>query len=171
MTISSVDRNFLYRCEEVRSESFDPHRSVGAVIVSSDGLTVTDGTNKPPNELGFSRGELHALIAREPQSKYFLLEHAERNALSTARKSGQKLEGATIYCSLFPCADCARAIVSAGISRLVVPEQAFDPVRDIKWEDHYRYARTIFDRAQVRVDIAPNSLPKNNDAPAVQARG
>lgn len=157
------------RCEEVRRESFDPHRSVGAVIVSSDGSTIGIGANRPPTELNFTREEIHELVANEPQSKYFLLEHAERNAISQAQKNGEQLAGATMYCSLFPCADCARAIVSAGISRLVVPQQTLNSVRDLKWADHYKYARTIFDKAQVRVDTIPEL--SDDDTSALIARG
>jgi dCMP deaminase len=109
----------------------------------------------PPEELHFTRDELHALAATEPQSKYFFLEHAERNAISAAYKNARELRSATLYCSLYPCADCARAIVSAGITRLVVPERALDPVRDVKWAQHYRYAGEIFERARVTIETVP----------------
>lgn len=85
-----------------------------------------------------------------------MLEHAERNAINAARDQHLKLAGSTMYGSLFPCADCARAIVAAGISRLVVPSLSSDPARDSKWLDHYRYAYEIFDLAGIRVDVGSN---------------
>jgi deoxycytidylate deaminase len=61
--------------------------------------------------------------------------------------------GATMYGTLFPCADCARAIVAAGLSRLVVLGLDKDPMRDAKWLEHYRYAERILAMAGVAVEI------------------
>jgi dCMP deaminase len=170
VAILDIDRQFLFRCDEVRRESFDPHRAVGAVIVSRNDSIIGTGTNKPPSEMGFTLQEIHELFAHDPKSKYFLLEHAERNAIADAYKNGQPIIGATIYCTLFPCADCARAIVSAGILRLVVPEQALDPIRDIKWADHYLYAREIFEKARVQVDLVVDAGLSETDSVAISAR-
>jgi dCMP deaminase len=57
-----------------------------------------------------------------------------------------------MYSTLFPCADCARAIVAAGLVRLVVLGLARDPIRDQKWLDHYRYAERILAKAGIAVD-------------------
>jgi dCMP deaminase len=156
MAISESDRRFLLRCEEVKEESHDPHRRVGVLIVDADGQVITTGTNAPPPQLGFSILDSHKAIESDPEWKYFVLEHAERNAINAARDQRLALAGATMYGSLFPCADCARAIVAAGISRLVVPKLDGDPARDSKWLDHYRYAHMILDLAGVRVDVGSN---------------
>jgi dCMP deaminase len=154
LTVSDLDRRFLILCEEVRSDSYDPHRSVGAVLVGPNREVLSAAANAPPRALGLTREQTHRIVEAEPQAKYFLLEHAERNALFEAAQRGLSARGATLYCSLFPCADCARAIVAAGVVRLVVPPQKTDPDRDAKWLDHYQYAREIFDRASVKVHVA-----------------
>ncbi|MER9216163.1 deaminase [Mesorhizobium sp. M0663] len=159
MAISDSDRRFLLRCEEVKEGSHDPHRKVGVVIVDQEEQTLSSGTNAPPAQLGLSLSDSHRSIASDPDWKYFMLEHAERNAINAARDNRLSLQGATMYGSLFPCADCARAIVAAGISRLVVPSPGGDPARDTKWLNHYRYAHRMLELAGVHVDMVPNDNP------------
>jgi dCMP deaminase len=153
MAISDADRQFLLRCEEVKEESHDPHRKVGALIVDESDRLIAVGTNAPPVQLGLSRSDSHAAIASDTEWKYFVLEHAERNAIGAAQDAGKSLKGATMYATLFPCADCARAIAASGITRLVVPGPG-NSDRDRKWLDHYRYAHRILELARVRVDIS-----------------
>ena len=46
--------------------------------------------------------------------------HAEINALAQAARHGVALEGATIYITNMPCTTCAKALITAGIERVVV---------------------------------------------------
>jgi deoxycytidylate deaminase len=48
--------------------------------------------------------------------------HAEMNAMLDAARRGVSVEGATLYSTTFPCHNCARHIVAAGISRVVFVE-------------------------------------------------
>ena len=48
--------------------------------------------------------------------------HAEMNALAEAARFGRATQGATLYCTTFPCHICARHIIAAGISRVVFVE-------------------------------------------------
>lgn len=45
--------------------------------------------------------------------------HAEQNALMQAAKLGVSINGATVYCTMTPCASCAKMIINAGITRVV----------------------------------------------------
>jgi dCMP deaminase len=45
--------------------------------------------------------------------------HAEMNAIVQAALHGVSLKDATLYCRMEPCIDCAKAIISAGIKRVV----------------------------------------------------
>jgi dCMP deaminase len=45
--------------------------------------------------------------------------HAEMNAIVQAALHGVALDGATVYCRMEPCIDCAKAIISSGIKRVV----------------------------------------------------
>ncbi len=149
------DKKYLQKCREKYPQSHDPERQVGAVIVDDKGNVISDGTNAPPEALGLSKPDSLHEIAANPDSKYYLLEHAERNAIMRALLAGNSLRGTTIYVTLYPCADCARAIVETGITRLVVPAAAGHVERDQKWQAHYHFARRIFALAGVKVDFVP----------------
>jgi len=155
LAISHDDRRFLLLCEEVKKESYDPHRKVGVVVVGPSGVVLADGVNAPPQKMGISLSAAAAAISHDASWKYFMFEHAERAAIFAARDKGASLVGATMYGTLFPCADCARAIVSAGILRLVISAADEDPIRDERWRDHYRFAQEILKLGKVTVEIVP----------------
>ena len=152
MAISNDDLLFMRISDEVRQHSHDPHRQVGAVIVDSEGIVIATGSNHPPSVLEITADDSRAAILEDPSWKYFMLEHAERNAIYDAFRQYVNLTGTTMYTTLFPCADCARAIVAAGITRLVVPSRQKASERDAKWSEHYRFARQIFEAAGVQLD-------------------
>lgn len=153
MPISMTDRAFLVQCEAVKRESHDPDRQVGALIVNHEGTVIATGSNRPLDALGLTIHDSHREITNDPDWKYFMLEHAERNAINDARNHNQLLTGTTMYGTLFPCADCARAIVAAGIKRLVVPTPNSEGSRDEKWRSHYEYSRRIFDLSGIHLDF------------------
>ena len=91
--------------------SKDPRTKVGALILRADGTPVSWGYN------GFPRGIVETPeLWENREEKYKRVLHAESNAIDFARES---LEGTTIFCSLFPCSNCAARIVQAGIKTVV----------------------------------------------------
>ena len=56
-------------------------------------------------------------------NKYFYTTHSESNALLNYR--GGSLEGATIYVTLFPCNECAKAIIQSGIREVVYDDDKY----------------------------------------------
>ena len=96
--------------------SKDPHSQVGACIVSPDHKILSMGYNGFPS--GCSDDEFPWAREGEPlDNKYFYTTHSELNAILNYR--GGSLEGATLYVTLFPCNECAKAIIQAGIKKLV----------------------------------------------------
>ena len=102
-------------------------RHVGAVIVKDRHIVAT-GYNGAPRglihcgereggclrqQLGVPSGEKHELCRAL---------HAEQNAIIQAATLGQSIEGAAIYLTHLPCVICAKLIINAGISRIVVKE-------------------------------------------------
>ncbi|WP_209599397.1 deaminase [Ruegeria sp. HKCCSP351] len=152
MTITDTDLIFLQQCQELRAQSHDPHRQVAALIVNNDGQVIGAGTNATPKAMGMSKEDSIKAIDEDFNSKYFLLEHAERNAIFSALRNKADPSQATMYVTNFPCADCARAIASSGISRLVAAEPGVEGKRDEKWMEHYHFARRIFELANVSVE-------------------
>ena len=96
--------------------SKDPNTQVGACIVSSDNKILSVGYNGFPK--GCSDDEFPWCREGDPlDNKYFYTTHSELNAILNYR--GGSLEGAKIYVSLFPCNECAKAIIQAGIRTIV----------------------------------------------------
>lgn len=99
--------------------SKDPSTQVGACIVSQDNKILSMGYNGFPK--GCSDDEFPWGKETEQEdpynSKYFYSTHSELNAILNYR--GGSLEGAKMYVTLFPCNECAKAIIQAGIKTLV----------------------------------------------------
>jgi dCMP deaminase len=110
-----------------------------------------------------NRAESYRSIKDDPEWKYYVLEHAERNAIFSALKNGHSLEGATMYGTLYPCADCARAIAASGISRIVVPKPGTNSKRDEKWLEHYRYAQKIIELSGITADYFDSTDIRDGD--------
>lgn len=96
--------------------SKDPNTKVGACIVDSDHKIVSNGYNGMPcgcdeSELSWNKGE-------GLDSKYLYVCHAEFNAILNTR-DGAALKGCTLYVTLFPCNECAKAIIQKGIKEVV----------------------------------------------------
>ena len=94
--------------------SKDPNTQVGACIVSPEHKILSMGYN------GFPKGcsDDDFTWEREGEdNKYFYSTHGELNAILNYR--GGSLEGSTIYVTLFPCNECAKAIIQSGIKEVV----------------------------------------------------
>jgi dCMP deaminase len=57
--------------------------------------------------------------------------HAEANCLMNAARAGHRTLGATLYCTTYPCAECAKAIVQAGIYEVVYQEKYNSPLTEL----------------------------------------
>lgn len=110
-----IDRVILGQCYREATESPDRSTQIGAVIVGVHG-TVKYSTL---SYNGFVRGWEPTEEDYERPRKYLVTEHAERRAIYQAAKGGIKLAGCSLYSTWAACADCARAIVESGITRLV----------------------------------------------------
>lgn len=96
--------------------SKDPNTQVGACIVSSHNKILSMGYNGFPT--GCSDDEFPwSREGEQIETKYPYVTHSELNAILNYR--GGSLEGAKIYVSLFPCNECAKAIIQAGIRTVV----------------------------------------------------
>lgn len=101
--------------------SKDPNTQVGACIVSPEHKILSMGYNGFP--LGCSDDEFPWCREGE-DNKYFYTTHSELNAILNFR--GGSLEGAVIYVTLFPCNECAKAIIQSGIREIVYDSDKYD---------------------------------------------
>ncbi|CAD7704207.1 unnamed protein product [Ostreobium quekettii] len=112
--------------------SKDPNRQVGACIVNQENVILGIGYN------GFPRGCSDHQLPWAKKSrcgdplgtKYPYVVHAEANAI--LNKNAASVSGAKIYVTLFPCNECAKLIIQAGIKEVVFHEdkaegRAVDP--------------------------------------------
>ena len=112
----SWDEYFMSVAYLAGMRSKDPNTQVGACIVDSNNKILSMGYNGFP--VGCSDDEFPWNRDGEPyDSKYFYVTHSELNALLNYR--GGSLEGAKLYVTLFPCNECAKACIQAGIKTIV----------------------------------------------------
>lgn len=112
----SWDEYFMGVAQLAGFRSKDPNSQVGACIVSGDNKILSIGYNGFP--VGCSDDEFPWSREGEPyDSKYFYVTHAELNAILNYR--GGMLEGSKVYVTLFPCNECAKAIIQSGIKEVI----------------------------------------------------
>lgn len=120
--VLSWDQYFMGMAHLSAMRSKDPNTRVGACIVNPQKRVVGLGYNGFP--YGCEDDEFP--WARDGQfleTKYPYVVHAELNAILN---SIQDLHGCTLYVSLFPCNECAKAIIQAGITCVVYESDKYD---------------------------------------------
>jgi len=96
--------------------SKDPSTCVGACIVSEDNKILSVGYNGMP--IGCSDDEFPwEKVGNSFDTKYFYVCHAEMNAI--LNYTGTHMKGAKLYVSLFPCNECAKALIQKGIKEII----------------------------------------------------
>lgn len=130
--------------------SKDPSTQVGACIVNEDKRIVGVGYN------GFPKGcdDEDFPWEREGEfleTKYPYVCHAELNAILNSIKS---LKGCTIYVGLFPCNECAKAIIQSGIKEIVYLSNKY------KDTDINKASRKMLDAAKVKYRKLEMNLEK-----------
>ena len=137
---------FYNIAEEVKKKSKDKNTQIGAVIVGIDKEIVSTGYNSFPRGIDDERAE-----RQEKPEKYFWFEHAERNAIYNAARIGVSTKGCTMYLTCgIPCADCARGIINAGISKIYVRKGG--GAQSQKWLDSGERSRQMFKEAGVQIE-------------------
>lgn len=115
-TLTKWDKRYLDQAKFVSTWSKDKSTKTGVVVVNDDNTELVMGYN------GFPRGADDDKDQRryERPEKYVWTEHAERNAIYKAARLGISLNNCTMYATYFPCVECTRAIIQAGITKLYV---------------------------------------------------
>lgn len=143
------DEYFIDIANVVRKKSKDPNTQVGAIIVGRDNQIVSTGFN------GFPRGIDEGDATRwERPVKYQFVEHAERNAIYNAARTGVSLIGCTLYLAgmgppTSPCTECAKAIIQSGITCVVGKACKALPET---WVADLDFAQMLLEEADVRYE-------------------
>lgn len=111
-------------------KSLDLSTQVGALLVNESGEILSSGSNNFPDQI------LNLEYRHKRPDKYLYTEHAERNAIFAAAKSGISTDGLIMVCAWAACADCARAIINSGISCLIRHKnKSLSPKLEKRWNE------------------------------------
>ena len=138
----SWDEYFMGVAKLSGMRSKDPNTQVGCCIVSQDNKILSMGYNGLP--VGCSDDEFPRVREGEDplETKYVYTVHSELNAILNYR--GGSLEGAKLYVSLFPCNECAKAIIQSGIKEVIFDSNKYEDTPSVQ------ASMRMFDAAGVR---------------------
>ena len=136
----SWDECFMKMASVIAERSKDPNTQVGAVIVNQKNVVVGMGYNGWPR--GIEAEELPWEKEGEyDETKYAYVVHAEVNAIYN---SNIKTQDCKIYVKLFPCNECAKAIIQNGIIEVIYED---DKYHDLP---AFRASRKLFEKAGIK---------------------
>lgn len=116
------DEYFMGVAKLSGQRSKDPNTQVGSCIVSANNKILSMGYNGLP--IGCSDDEFPwAREGDELDTKYLFVTHSELNAILNYR--GGSLDGSKLYVTLFPCNECAKALIQSGISQVIYYEDKY----------------------------------------------
>lgn len=142
------DEYFMGLAHLSSMRSKDPSTQVGAVIVDHMNRVVSIGYNGLPfgcDDDEFPWGKEEGML----NSKYAFVVHAELNAILSSKRD---LSNCTLYVSLFPCNECAKAIIQSGIKRIVYES---DKYRD---QDNVKASKMMLNAAGVEMVQLSNTI-------------
>lgn len=136
----SWDECFMRMAHVIAGRSKDPSTQAGAVLVDQNNVVFGLGYN------GFPRGTDSNAFPWEREgnfldTKYPYVCHAEENAVYNSRTS---VHGCKIYCTLFPCNECAKTLIQNHIVEIIFES---DKHHD---QDSYIASRRLLDAARVK---------------------
>ena len=146
--IISWDEYFMGLAHLSALRSKDPNTQVGACIVDKDKKVVSIGYN------GMPRGcnDTDMPWDREggfKETKYAYVVHAELNAILNSPRS---LKDTILYVSLFPCNECAKAIIQSGIKKIYYESDKYNGT------DGNIVSKTMLQKAGVEFEKLPFEL-------------
>ena len=132
--------------------SKDPHKKVGALFLAPESLQILSlGYNGMPRQVDENIPQRW-----ERPMKFKFVEHAERNAIYNACRSGVCLEDAIAIVTWFPCTDCARAIIQSGVKTLVTVYPDFNHHR---WGGDFQVSMEMLQEVGMSlIFLEPNEL-------------
>ena len=122
--------------------SKDPNTQVGACIVDNMNRILSIGYNGAPN--GFDDTKFPWDRDGKPlETKYLYVCHAELNAILNFRGNRKDFEDSKLYVALFPCNECSKAIIQAGIKEVIYLSDKY------KDQDNFKASKRLFDECGV----------------------
>ena len=146
----SWDVLFMRMVYQYASKSKDPSSKIGAIVVR-DRRPILFGYN------GFPEGvKDYSQRLTDRSTKLYFTEHAERNAVDMAAAMGTSSAGATLYTPIMPCSGCAKAVIQAKISHIVLhrPADEYFKVCNTSpvWAKEHEFTKIMFDECGMKIE-------------------
>lgn len=137
------DEFFMRVAVAASMRSKDPNTQVGACIASPDRRILSVGYNGTPRAI--DDDDFPWETSDDPlDDKHSFVIHAEANAILNYRGNLSDMAGATVYVTLFPCQECAKTLVQAGVGEVVYLDDKYDGT------EGNLVAKSVFDRCGVK---------------------
>ena len=120
------DEFFIGVASLAAKRSKDPNTQVGACIVDKENRILSIGYNGTPNGFSDDKFPWDREGEKKTETKYPYVCHAELNAILNYRGSRKDLVDSKIYVDLFPCNECAKAIVQSGIKEIIYKSDKYN---------------------------------------------
>lgn len=151
------DEYFLQMADLVGSRGTCDRGRAGSVIARDKRIVSTGYAGSPVglshcDEVGH---EMHTVTHEDGTVSRHCIRtaHAELNAITNAARVGVAVEGATLYCKFLPCYTCAKAIINAGIKRVV-------SLRDYHAT---KQTKDVFKKAGIKLEIINKEIQSYKD--------
>ena len=136
----SWDETFMQIAKIIAKRSKDPNTQTGACIVDQNNIIIGVGYN------GFPRGCSDDKLpwGRDGEfcnKKYAYVVHAEANALMNTNNNPKN---AKLYCTLFPCNECAKHIIQSGIKEIIYESDKYHD------DEIWKASRKMFNLANIK---------------------
>ena len=155
----SWDEYFMGVAKLAARRSKDPSTQVGACIVSPENIIISTGYNGMPK--GCS-DDTFPWEREGEDTKYPYVVHAELNAILNA--NGRSLHGSRLYVALFPCNECAKAIIQSGVKEVVYISDKYAGTRENLASKRMldaagvRYTQLTANTKQIVIDLTPEEV-------------
>lgn len=153
------DEYFMGLANISAMRSKDPSTKVGACIIDDSRRVVSLGYNGFPNDckdhdFPWNREGDYS------ETKYPFVVHAELNAILNSRIP---LKGCTLYVSLFPCNECAKAIIQSGIRKIVYECDKYADTDSVKASKRMLEAANVeYEQLDFQIEVEFNKVFKGD---------
>lgn len=136
-------RNWLIECYSYAHNSRHPSTHNAALLIRDNSVVLAGVNNLPP-------GVIQKEERFEGENKHIYPNHAERDVLYKAARAGIATQSLIMVMPWLPCIPCANAIISCGISTLIVHKQMLERTKE-RWREELKEAVQLMKEAGIQV--------------------
>lgn len=143
MRIDKAKKFFKLAQHQADLFSKDPNTQVCSLFLAPESLNVlTSGVN------GFPRKVIETEKRWERPAKYARVSHSEINGICNAARHGISLDNSICVVTMYPCRDCAKALIQVGVNTIITKKPNFT---DEKWGEHFKISSEMFEEVGMKM--------------------